>query len=139
MNSATGAIELTRKLIRFNTINPESPEQPCSEYLGRLLESAGFCVERHEFAPKRTSLVARLNGRADAPPLAFASGPAVAADRVLGWRRLNAAHLFAGTNAGADGKPESARLRLGGRPHARARNSGRTAISHWPNCSIGSY
>jgi succinyl-diaminopimelate desuccinylase len=73
MNAATTrAVELTRQLIRFHTINPDNPEQPCSEYLGRLLESAGFRVDRHEFAPKRTSLVARLNGGANANPLVFA-------------------------------------------------------------------
>ncbi|MGZ6142540.1 MAG: M20 family metallopeptidase, partial [Myxococcales bacterium] len=56
------AVELTRELVRIDTINPVSPERPCAEKLGKLLEDAGFAVSMHEFAPGRTSLVARLGG-----------------------------------------------------------------------------
>ena len=64
------AIELTRELVRIDTINPTSAEKPCAEHAGRLLEAAGFSVARHEFAPGRMSLVARREG--GGPPLCFA-------------------------------------------------------------------
>jgi succinyl-diaminopimelate desuccinylase len=71
MVSAPSAVELTRELIRFNTINPPGNERPCAQHLGRLLEAAGFTVAYHEFADTRTSLVARLDGRGDRLPLCF--------------------------------------------------------------------
>jgi succinyl-diaminopimelate desuccinylase len=71
MASAPSAVELTRDLVRFNTINPPGNERPCARHLGRLLEDAGFMVNYHEFADARTSLVARLGGRDGMPPLCF--------------------------------------------------------------------
>jgi len=56
------AVELTRELVRIDTINPTSPEKPCAERAGRLLQDAGFAVQAFEFAPGRTSLVARRDG-----------------------------------------------------------------------------
>ena len=35
-------VELTRELIRFETINPPGNETPCAEYIGGILERAGF-------------------------------------------------------------------------------------------------
>ena len=64
------AVELTRELVRIDTINPASPERPCAERVGRLLENAGFAVAKYEFAPGRTSLVARRAG--SGPALCFA-------------------------------------------------------------------
>jgi succinyl-diaminopimelate desuccinylase len=64
------AVELTRELVRIDTVNPVSPERPCAERVGRLLEDAGFSVREHEFAPGRTSLVARREG--GGRPLCFA-------------------------------------------------------------------
>jgi succinyl-diaminopimelate desuccinylase len=63
------AVELTRELVRIDTINPTSPERPCAERVGTLLEDAGFAVSTHEFAPGRASVVARI-GPADALCLA---------------------------------------------------------------------
>lgn len=71
MTTPTSVLELTRTLMRFNTINPPGDERPCAEYLGRILEDAGFSVSYHEFADRRTSLVARIGGSADKPPLCF--------------------------------------------------------------------
>jgi succinyl-diaminopimelate desuccinylase len=65
------AVELTRELLRFDTINPPGQEQACTRHLGRLLEAAGFAVGYHEFAERRTSLVARLGGSAATLPLCF--------------------------------------------------------------------
>lgn len=64
------AVELTQELVRIDTINPVSPERPCAERLGRLLEDAGYAVRMHDFAPGRTSVVARRDG--GGPPLCFA-------------------------------------------------------------------
>jgi succinyl-diaminopimelate desuccinylase len=63
------AVELTRELLRMDTINPVSPERPCADRAARLLEEAGFAVALHEFAPGRASVVARREG--SAPPLCF--------------------------------------------------------------------
>jgi succinyl-diaminopimelate desuccinylase len=58
------AVELARELVRIDTINPVSPEKPCADKVGRLLEDAGFAVATYEFAPGRTSVVARRAGPA---------------------------------------------------------------------------
>ena len=65
------ALELTRELLRFDTINPPGQERACAERLGQLLESAGFAVRSYEYAPGRTSLIARLGGASDRAPLCF--------------------------------------------------------------------
>jgi succinyl-diaminopimelate desuccinylase len=71
MTSPINAVELTRQLLQFNTINPTHPEEACARYLGNLLETAGFKVAFDQFAPKRTSLVAKIDGRSNGVPLAF--------------------------------------------------------------------
>ena len=65
-------LELSRDLVRFDTVNPPGDERACAEHLGRLLEEAGFEVRSFEFASGRTSLVARLGGSSDRSPLCFA-------------------------------------------------------------------
>lgn len=54
------AVALTQQLLAFDTINPPGNERDCAEYLGTLLADGGFKVESYEFAPNRTSLIARL-------------------------------------------------------------------------------
>jgi len=71
MAESLSALELTRALVRFDTINPPGNELPCAEHLGHILEDAGFAVSYHEFAETRTSLVARIGGETDAKPLCF--------------------------------------------------------------------
>jgi len=71
MNNTLDAVELTRALIGFDTINPPGNERPCAEHLGHLLENAGFSNSYHEFEDRRTSLVARLGGSSEAAPLCF--------------------------------------------------------------------
>ncbi len=71
MSASTGPVSLTQQLLRFDTINPTSPELPCAQYLAQLLEAGGFSVRLHEFAPGRTSLVAHAGG-GSAAPLCFA-------------------------------------------------------------------
>jgi succinyl-diaminopimelate desuccinylase len=63
------AVELTRALLRFVTINPPGDESACARHLGAILEAAGFAVAHHEFAPGRGSLVARAGGGGDRAPL----------------------------------------------------------------------
>lgn len=65
------AINLTRDLLHFNTINPPGMERDCARHLGKLLEAAGFEVKYHEFAPSRTSVVATIGGRQEKPPICF--------------------------------------------------------------------
>lgn len=71
MDSSLDPVELTRTLVGFDTINPPGNERPCAEYLGRLLEDGGFSVSYHEFDENRTSLVARIGGSSERPPLCF--------------------------------------------------------------------
>ena len=71
MNQNPDAVQLTRKLLSFNTINPPGAEQACAEYLGTLLERAGFRVDYAAFAPTRTSVVARIGRDMDRPPIGF--------------------------------------------------------------------
>lgn len=66
------AVELTRRLIRFNTINPPGAEEAAAHHLGELLAAGGFAVSYHEFAPQRTSLIARRAGSDETrAPLCF--------------------------------------------------------------------
>ncbi|MDJ0811043.1 MAG: M20 family metallopeptidase [Desulfobacterales bacterium] len=51
-------IELTRTLIRFETVNPPGEEEDCARFLGRMLEAGGFHVSYHALAPGRISVVA---------------------------------------------------------------------------------
>jgi succinyl-diaminopimelate desuccinylase len=65
------AVELTRALIRFETINPPGNEQPCAEYLGGILEAAGFSIAYYPMGENRANLVARIGGNAEEKPLCF--------------------------------------------------------------------
>ncbi len=69
--TAPDAVALTQSLVRLRSINPPGEEQACAELLGGLLQDAGFTVARFDHAPRRPSLVARLDGSAGAPPLCF--------------------------------------------------------------------
>lgn len=70
-HAAANVLELTRDLVRFNTVNPPGAERACAQYAGKLLEDAGFQVDYHEFADARTSVIATIGGRADKPPICF--------------------------------------------------------------------
>jgi succinyl-diaminopimelate desuccinylase len=63
--------ELTRDLIRFRTVNPPGDERPCAEFIGRLLEDAGFECRYVAMGDNRANLIARIGGAADARPLCF--------------------------------------------------------------------
>jgi succinyl-diaminopimelate desuccinylase len=67
--SANDAVALTRELLAFDTINPPGRERDCARHAGSLLEQWGFRVEYHEYAPGRTSVVARAGGSEAKAPL----------------------------------------------------------------------
>lgn len=55
-------VELTRALIRFETVNPPGREEACARFVGQMLSAEGFRVSYHAFAPERTSLIAHSPG-----------------------------------------------------------------------------
>ena len=71
MTSSNDPISLTQKLIRFNTVNPPGQEHECAKFLAAILEESGFDVKSYDFEAGRTSLVARLNGNGEKPPICF--------------------------------------------------------------------
>ena len=60
------AVSLTQSLVRVDTVNPPGNEDACIAQLESLLTAAGFTCTRNEFAPRRTSLVARIGAGAHA-------------------------------------------------------------------------
>jgi len=51
-------IDLTRRLVAMKTINPPGQERACAQFIGGLLENAGFKTRYQEFAEARTCLIA---------------------------------------------------------------------------------
>jgi succinyl-diaminopimelate desuccinylase len=68
-------VALTQALVRVDTVNPPGHEDGCVVTLADLLSAAGFACRTHDFAPRRTSLLARIGGAPGAAggraPLAF--------------------------------------------------------------------
>lgn len=60
MTEMTG-LDLTRKLIAFDTINPPGNEADCAIFLAKLLKDAGFKIEMHNWQLQRPNLVATLS------------------------------------------------------------------------------
>lgn len=72
MSGWSPAVELTRRLVRENTVNPPGNESRCTTIVASLLRDIGFAVTAHRFADGRSNLVARLGiDRDGRPPLAF--------------------------------------------------------------------
>jgi acetylornithine deacetylase/succinyl-diaminopimelate desuccinylase-like protein len=63
------AIDITKQLITFRTVNPPGDELYAQEYLQGILEKGGFPVQRFEKVPGRPNLVTRLPGQDRKPPL----------------------------------------------------------------------
>lgn len=55
----SAVLELTRELLRTETINPPGNESRAADLVGARLEAAGFVVRRYPLAPGRDSVVAR--------------------------------------------------------------------------------
>lgn len=64
-------VALTQALVRANTVNPPGHEDLCTTQLADLLSDAGFTCRMVEFAPRRSSLVARIGGSPGRLPLCF--------------------------------------------------------------------
>lgn len=60
MASTPSSLELAQTLVRMDTCNPPGREEEAAGLCAGLLESAGFAVARHAFAPGRVSVVAEL-------------------------------------------------------------------------------
>lgn len=65
------AVDLTRELVRFQTINPPGNEAPCARYLGSLLESVGFSIEYHSMGENRDNLIASIGKPNGTLPICF--------------------------------------------------------------------
>lgn len=63
-------VDLTRRLVAFDTVNPPGRERACVEFLAGLLSEAGFDCALHPLDDERASLVAR-RGDPAVPALAF--------------------------------------------------------------------
>jgi len=66
---APDVVELLRELIRFDTTNPPGNETACVEHVRGLLHGAGIDSRILARAEDRPNLIARLEGRGEAPPL----------------------------------------------------------------------
>jgi acetylornithine deacetylase/succinyl-diaminopimelate desuccinylase-like protein len=62
-------VELLRQLIRFDTTNPPGNERGCVEWIDGLLRDDGYETETLAKDPGRPNLLARLEGRGEAPAL----------------------------------------------------------------------
>ncbi len=71
MDKKNEAIEITKKILRMNTINPPGQERACAKVLGHLLEEEGFSVTYDDMGPDRANLIARIGGSANKLPLCF--------------------------------------------------------------------
>ena len=71
MTSIPDPVELTRTLIRMDTINPPGNEEPAARYLGELLAGAGLHVSYPRLGKNRTGLIAAVPGRSSELPLVF--------------------------------------------------------------------
>jgi succinyl-diaminopimelate desuccinylase len=72
MSEQSAGLELTRRLVAFETVNPPGNERPCIEHIAGLLTEAGFEASVLDFGPGRANLVARLPAtRPGKKPLVF--------------------------------------------------------------------
>ena len=62
-------VELLQQLIRFNTTNPPGNERECVEWIDEVLRNGGYETKILADDPERPNLLARLEGRGEAPPL----------------------------------------------------------------------
>jgi len=64
-------VQLTKDILRLNTVNPPGKEEACAHLLGRILEDAGFTIRYHSFGAERVNLIAGIGGVPEKPPLCF--------------------------------------------------------------------
>lgn len=80
-------IELTRKLVAFDTCNPPGREAACARFIGDLLQATGFEVAVHHLAPGRPNLIARGRGAGDRPLLCLSGHLDTVPLGEAAWRR----------------------------------------------------
>lgn len=71
MKITSNALSLTQHLLNFNTVSPPESEHKCALSLGKILEDGGFKTDYYEFAKGRTSIIAKIEGKDNKPPLCF--------------------------------------------------------------------
>jgi succinyl-diaminopimelate desuccinylase len=64
-------IDLTKKLIRFDTKNPPGNERAIAEYCGALLTENGFAVKYPPLAENRMNVIAEKGLSESVPPIVF--------------------------------------------------------------------
>jgi succinyl-diaminopimelate desuccinylase len=64
-------IELTCRLIRFDTVNPPGRELECARYLESVLSQAGFRTQLVPMGDERASLIARRGRSGSRKPIVF--------------------------------------------------------------------
>jgi succinyl-diaminopimelate desuccinylase len=68
------AVDLALELLRLDTVNPPGNEGIAADVLERRLAAAGFDITRHEHAPGRPNVIARLAGTDDQRPALCLTG-----------------------------------------------------------------
>ena len=71
MHTENSLLELTRKLLSFDTVNPPGNEHSCARFIGDLLADNRFDVKYYDFDAGRTSLVADRHFSEDKEPICF--------------------------------------------------------------------
>jgi succinyl-diaminopimelate desuccinylase len=79
-------VALTRTLVRVDTINPPGGEQRCVAPLADALATAGYDCRCVEFAPGRSTLLARIGGHPAKAPLCFTGHVDVVPLGAAAWR-----------------------------------------------------
>jgi len=79
------AVHVLQEYLRIDTSNPPGNETEGAEYLAAVLAREGIAVEIHEYTPGRGSLVARIRGSGDQPPLCLMSHIDVATAEPEHW------------------------------------------------------
>jgi acetylornithine deacetylase/succinyl-diaminopimelate desuccinylase-like protein len=83
---APSVVELTQELVRLDTTNPPGNEHIAADVLERVLREAGISSQRFESTPGRTNLVARVQGKGQAPPLLLQGHVDVVTTAGQAWR-----------------------------------------------------
>ncbi len=71
MTNIPDPVEMTRDLIRMDTVNPPGNEESAARYLGEKLAAAGLTVSYPRLGENSTGLIALSPGEFSKPPLVF--------------------------------------------------------------------
>jgi acetylornithine deacetylase/succinyl-diaminopimelate desuccinylase-like protein len=85
VSSLPDVVALTQELIRFDTSNPPGGERGAIEHLVGVLERAGADLEVVARDPERPNLIARIEGRGEAPGLLMQGHVDVVPASPPGW------------------------------------------------------